>query len=38
MKILLLGKRGQVDWELQRSPAPLGEVVVLGYVKITIEL
>ncbi|NOT64507.1 MAG: dTDP-4-dehydrorhamnose reductase [Methylotenera sp.] len=30
MKILLLGKNGQVGWELQRSLAPLGEVVVLG--------
>jgi dTDP-4-dehydrorhamnose reductase len=27
MKILLLGKGGQVGWELQRSLAPLGEVV-----------
>ncbi|NOS96970.1 MAG: dTDP-4-dehydrorhamnose reductase [Methylotenera sp.] len=30
MKILLLGKNGQVGWELQRSLAPLGELVVLG--------
>ena len=29
MKILLLGKNGQVGWELQRSLAPLGEVVGL---------
>ena len=29
MKILLLGKSGQVGWELQRSLAPLGEVVAL---------
>lgn len=27
MKILLLGKDGQVGWELQRALAPLGEVV-----------
>ncbi len=27
MKILLLGKNGQVGWELQRSLAPLGEVI-----------
>lgn len=27
MKILLFGKSGQVGWELQRSLAPLGEVV-----------
>jgi dTDP-4-dehydrorhamnose reductase len=30
MRILLLGKEGQVGWELQRSLAPLGEVVALG--------
>ena len=30
MKILLLGSNGQVGWELQRSLAPLGEVVALG--------
>ncbi|MDR3300463.1 MAG: dTDP-4-dehydrorhamnose reductase [Candidatus Accumulibacter sp.] len=29
MKILLLGKNGQVGWELQRSLAPLGEIVAL---------
>ncbi|MDB5743505.1 MAG: dTDP-4-dehydrorhamnose reductase [Polaromonas sp.] len=29
MKILLLGKNGQLGWELQRSLAPLGEVVAL---------
>ena len=29
MKILLLGKNGQVGWELQRSMAPLGEVLAL---------
>ena len=28
-KILLLGKNGQLGWELQRSLAPLGEVVAL---------
>lgn len=27
MKILLLGKNGQVGWELQRSLGPLGEIV-----------
>ena len=26
-KILLLGKNGQVGWELQRTLAPLGNVV-----------
>ncbi|MDP1665867.1 MAG: dTDP-4-dehydrorhamnose reductase [Methylobacter sp.] len=30
MKILLFGKGGQVGWELQRSLAPLGELVALG--------
>ncbi|WP_207281347.1 dTDP-4-dehydrorhamnose reductase [Pseudomonas sp. FW300-N2F2] len=29
MKILLLGKNGQVGWELQRSLAPLGHVIAL---------
>jgi dTDP-4-dehydrorhamnose reductase len=29
MKILLLGKNGQVGWELQRSLAPLGDLVAL---------
>ncbi|KHA72112.1 dTDP-4-dehydrorhamnose reductase [Pseudomonas chlororaphis] len=29
MKILLFGKNGQVGWELQRSLAPLGDLVVL---------
>jgi len=30
MKILLLGRDGQVGWELQRSLAPLGELIALG--------
>jgi dTDP-4-dehydrorhamnose reductase len=29
LKILLLGKNGQVGWELQRSLAPLGELIAL---------
>ena len=29
MKTLLLGKNGQIGWELQRSLAPLGELVAL---------
>jgi dTDP-4-dehydrorhamnose reductase len=29
MKLLLLGKNGQVGWEMQRALAPLGEVVAL---------
>ncbi|GHU31533.1 NAD(P)-dependent oxidoreductase [Betaproteobacteria bacterium] len=31
MKILLFGKNGQVGWELQRSLAPLGEIVALDF-------
>lgn len=31
MKILLLGKNGQVGWELQRSLAPLGDMVALDF-------
>jgi dTDP-4-dehydrorhamnose reductase len=30
VKVLLLGKQGQVGWELQRSLAPLGDVVALS--------
>lgn len=30
MKILLLGKNGQVGWELQRALQPLGQVIALG--------
>lgn len=30
MRVLLLGKSGQVGWELQRALAPLGEVIALG--------
>lgn len=31
MKILLIGKNGQVGWELQRSLSVLGEVVAVDY-------
>jgi len=31
MKFLLFGKGGQVGWELQRSLAPLGQVVALDF-------
>jgi len=31
MKILLLGKGGQVGWELQRALAPLGELTALDF-------
>lgn len=30
MRILLLGRDGQVGWELQRALRPLGEIVALG--------
>ncbi len=30
MRILLFGKNGQVGWELQRTLAPLGEVIAVG--------
>jgi dTDP-4-dehydrorhamnose reductase len=30
MRLLVLGKNGQVGWELQRALAPLGEVIALG--------
>ncbi len=30
MRILLLGKNGQVGWELQRTLAPLGNITALG--------
>jgi dTDP-4-dehydrorhamnose reductase len=31
MRILLLGKNGQVGWELQRALAPLGELIALDF-------
>ena len=31
MKVLLLGKNGQVGWELQRALAPLGELIALDF-------
>ncbi len=31
MKILLFGKNGQIGWELQRSLAPLGDVVAVDF-------
>ena len=31
MKILLFGKNGQVGWELQRSMAPLGELIAVDF-------
>ena len=37
MRLLILGKTGQVGWELQRALAPLGEVVALGRVEADLE-
>lgn len=37
MKILLLGKNGQVGWELQRTLAPLGQVLSLGREELDLE-
>jgi dTDP-4-dehydrorhamnose reductase len=34
IRILLLGKDGQLGWELQRCLAPLGEVIALDYPEI----
>ena len=34
MRILLLGKNGQVGWELQRTLLPLGEVISTDYPEI----
>jgi dTDP-4-dehydrorhamnose reductase len=34
MKILLLGKTGQLGWELQRSLQPLGEIIAYEYPEI----
>jgi dTDP-4-dehydrorhamnose reductase len=34
MKILLIGKNGQVGWELQRSLLPLGQVVAFDHPEI----
>ncbi len=37
MKILLLGKDGQVGWELGRSLLPLGELVTPGRDEVDLE-
>jgi dTDP-4-dehydrorhamnose reductase len=34
MRILLIGKNGQVGWELRRTLAPLGEVIDVDYPEI----
>ena len=37
MKILLIGKNGQVGWELRRTLAPLAEVVAVDYPEINLN-
>ena len=37
MKILLIGKNGQVGWELQRTLAPLGEVIATDFPDIDLS-
>jgi dTDP-4-dehydrorhamnose reductase len=37
MKILLIGKYGQVGWELMRTLSPLGEIVVIDYPEIDLS-
>jgi len=37
MKILLLGKNGQLGWELRRSLATLGPVTALDYEDLNLE-
>lgn len=37
MKILLLGKNGQVGWELQRALAPLGQITAYDYPDVDFE-
>jgi len=37
MRILLLGKNGQLGWELQRTLAPLGEITALDYVELDLQ-
>lgn len=37
MRILLLGKTGQLGWELHRTLAPLGEVTALDYPEIDLS-
>lgn len=37
MRILLIGKNGQLGWELQRTLAPLGEVIAVDYPEIDLS-
>lgn len=36
MRILLLGNTGQLGWELERTLAPLGELVAVDYPQINL--
>src|SRR5512141_2954955 len=37
MKILLLGKNGQLGWELERTLAPLGDITGLDYGELDLQ-
>jgi dTDP-4-dehydrorhamnose reductase len=37
MKILLLGKNGQLGWELSRSLLPLGSIIALDYEELNLD-
>ena len=37
MKIFLIGKNGQVGWELRRTLSPLGEVIAVDYPEIDLS-
>src|SRR6185436_2738955 len=36
-KILLIGKNGQIGWELRRTLAPLGDVVAVGFPEVDLR-
>ena len=37
MKLVILGRDGQIGWELQRALVPLGEVVALSRAQADLE-
>jgi dTDP-4-dehydrorhamnose reductase len=37
MKILLLGKNGQLGWEMRRTLAPFGQITALDYEELNLE-
>ena len=37
MRILLLGKNGQLGWELERTLAPLGDIAALDYAELDLQ-